>query len=273
MPEGDTIWRTAATLRPAILGQTLTGFRSRVRQVADAADSIAIVGSVIESIETVGKHLLMGFSSGAILRTHMQMTGSWHIYRPGSRWRKPERLAVVVMATPRAVAVCFSAPIVELRATSSPECLDGVWHLGPDVLDESLDLEQALKRLQDRGDREIGVALLDQSALAGIGNVYKSEILFLCGVSPFVLVRNIERATLTRIVETAGRQMRRNLTNDLRRTTSDGAPRRHWVYGRTGQPCQRCGAPIQRRQQGVQARATFWCPTCQALPGVSEPRP
>jgi endonuclease-8 len=263
MPEGDTIWRTAATLRPALLGQPITAFRSSVRQVSDAAETLSVIGSVLESIDTMGKHLLMHFSSGATLRTHMQMTGSWHLYRPGSRWQKPLRLAVVVMEVPRAVAVCFSTPVVELRATANANCLDGVRHLGPDVLDPSFDLEQAMGRLRDRGKEEIAVALLDQSALAGIGNIYKSEVLFLSGVSPFTHVRDLDDAVLKRIVETAVRQMRRNLTTDLRRTTSADAPRRHWVYGRTGQSCQRCGTTIQRRLQGLQARATYWCATCQ----------
>jgi endonuclease VIII len=263
MPEGDTIWLTAATLRPAIVGQTLTGFRSSVRQVSDAAESFGVVGSVVESIDTVGKHLLMRMSCGATLRTHMQMTGSWHLYRPGSRWRRSERLAVVVMETPRAVAVCFSAPIVKLTSTASPADVDGVRHLGPDLLDEAFDVDVAISRLRDRSDAEVGVALLDQSALAGIGNVYKSEILFLCGVSPFALVGSLDETTLRRIVETGARQMRRNLASTLRRTTTADVPVRHWVYGRTGQPCTRCGTLIQRRVQGWQARATFWCSKCQ----------
>jgi endonuclease-8 len=263
MPEGDTIWLTAATLRQAILGKTLTAFRSSVRQVTDAADSLGVVNSVVESIDAVGKHLLMRFSCGATLRTHMQMKGSWHVYRPGSRWRRPERHAVVVMETPGAVAVCFSAPIVELTVTASPACLDVVRHLGPDLLNEDFDVDEALARVRDRGDREIGVVLLDQSAMAGIGNVYKSEVLFLSGVWPFYLVRDLGPSTLRRIVETGVRQMRRNHTSTLRRTTTADAPLRHWVYGRTGQPCLRCGSRIQRRAQGPQARATFWCSQCQ----------
>lgn len=269
MPEGDTIWRTAATLRPVILGQTVTAFRSPLPKVSNAADSLRLVGSVVESVDTVGKHLLMHFSSGATLRTHMQMTGSWHLYRPGSRWRKPAWQAVVVMETQRAVAVCFSAPVVELSATVPPSRLDSVRHLGPDLLSDSFDTEQALERLRDRGDKEIAVALLDQTALAGIGNVYKNEVLFLCGVSPFTLVRDIEPSVLRRIVDTAERQMRRNLTSDLRRTTSADSSRRHWVYGRSGEPCQRCGTIIKRRIQGLQARSTYWCPSCQ--PAASEP--
>ncbi|MFN0073655.1 MAG: Fpg/Nei family DNA glycosylase [Chloroflexota bacterium] len=263
MPEGDTLWRTAATLRPAVLGQTITAFRSSVRKVSDTAETLGVIGSCIDTIETRGKHLLIQFSGGATLRTHLQMTGSWHVYRPGSPWQKPSRLAVVVIETPRAVAVCFSAPTVELLATANPAALDAVRHLGPDVLAPDFDLDQALGRLRARADDEIAVALLDQSALAGIGNVYKSEVLFLCGVSPFTRVRAIGDVTLRRIVETAVRLMRRNLTTEQRTTTTADAPQRHWVYGCTGRLCQRCGTCILRRLQGLQARATYWCPHCQ----------
>lgn len=263
MPEGDTLWRTAASLRPAILGQVVTGFRARDRQISDAAEVLHVQGSRVDEIDTRGKHLLIRFSGGATLRTHLQMTGSWHLYRPGSPWQKPERLAVVILETPRAVAVCFSAPTVELVSTASPDCLRSVEHIGPDILKPEFRVDEAVARLRQHDADEIAVALLNQSILAGIGNVYKSEVLFLCGVSPFRTVRELDDATLHRIVATAERQMRRNLTTDWRRTTASDARRRLWVYGAARQPCQRCGTLIQRRLQGDHGRVTFWCPTCQ----------
>jgi endonuclease-8 len=158
---------------------------------------------------------------------------------------------------------------VELCDTARLSSLRGLRHLGPDILDPSFDLEQVLARLRLRGDKEIAVALLDQSALAGIGNVYKNEVLFLCGVSPFTRTGSIDSATLKRIVETAVRLMRRNLTTGIRTTTSSGSPRPLWVYGAHGRPCPRCGSTIQRQTQGIQARMTYWCPTCQPVsPGT-----
>lgn len=263
MPEGDTIWRSASTLGSALVGRTVTDFSSPIPRVASAAHRYRVVGSEVATVEARGKHLLMHFSTGAVPRTHQRMTGSWHLYKAQSAWRKPAHLARAVVRTGDVVAVCFSAPVVELLSPSEARADPALQRLGPDLLAEGFDLADALAGLRARGESEIGVALLDQTALAGIGNVYKCEVLFLRRINPFDRVAVLDDAILDGLVEVAWRQMKRNLTTDQRRTTTGLAPTRFWAYGRLGKPCHRCGAPIQRRLQGEQARPTYWCPGCQ----------
>lgn len=269
MPEGDTLYRTAQTLRGALLGRAVTLFRTPLTVVDNAARRYRVVGSNVSAVESRGKHLLIQFSTGATLRTHLQMSGSWHVYRAGSRWLKPSRLARVVLGTETAVAVCFSAPTVELVATGASDSVPALNHLGPDVLAVDFDAAIALRNLRARADEPIAVALLNQSALAGIGNVYKSEILFIRRISPFVAVRDLSDDELLGIIETARTQMKRNLGSDMRRTTTAAEPQRLWVYGNSGMPCRRCGTTIQRIRQGHQGRSTYWCPPCQPSPQAS----
>src|SRR5262249_22392999 len=161
------------------------------------------VGSTVSAVEARGKHLLMRFSTGAVLHTHMRMHGSWHTYRLGTRWRKPAHAMRALVETGEVLAVCFDAPVIELLAPGEERAHAPLAELGPDLLSASFDAAAAMRRLRARGDREIAVALLDQTALAGIGNVYKSEVLFLCGVSPFRVVAELDDATLERLVATA----------------------------------------------------------------------
>lgn len=266
MPEGDTIWRTARTLRGVLAGQAVTGFRSPLPAVAATARQFQLVGQRVEKVESNGKHLLIRFSGGLALHTHLRMTGSWCVYRHGTPWRRSGRAARVVLETADAVAVCFYAPVVELwppggRGRGCP----ALQRLGPDLLAPDFDSDEAVRRLRERHDMQIGVALMDQTALAGIGNVYKSEILFLCGVHPFQSVGELDAETLHSLVAVAKREMRRNLGPGARRTRPGMTFQSVWVYGRTGRSCFRCGTKVQRRAQGEQARITYWCPQCQPL--------
>jgi endonuclease-8 len=263
MPEGDTIWRTARTLRAALTGRTVSAFESALPDVAARGRALRLVGRTVEGVESRGKHLLLHFSGGAILHTHMRMTGSWHVYRPTSRWRGPAHLARAVVRTEAYVAVCFAAPVVELLTPVELRTHAVLQALGPDLLSPDFDAARAREGLRTKDDAEIGDALLDQTAMAGIGNVYKSEVLFLCGIDPFRLVRDLEDGVLARVVATAGVQMRRNLGAGERRTTSGLTPEPLWVYERGGRPCRRCGTTIERRAQGSMARSTWWCPRCQ----------
>jgi endonuclease-8 len=263
MPEGDTIWRTARTLRGVLAGRTVSRFSSPVPEVAAAGRRLGLAGQTVAAVESNGKHLLIRFSGGATLHTHQRMTGGWHVYRAGSPWRKPARAARVVLETAEVTAVCFSAPIVELLLPGHASSHPALQRLGPDLLSRDFVPAEAKRRLWDRRDQEIGVALLDQTALAGIGNVYKSEVCFLCAVNPFVRVCDLDEATLDRVIETARRAMQRNLGPGMRRTRPALSRERLWVYGRSGKPCLRCGSPVQRRLQGEQARSTYWCPACQ----------
>ena len=264
MPEGDTIWRTARTLRGVLVGKVVTGLSSPLPAVITRLRRLAVVGQTVDAVEAHGKHLVIRFSSGTTLHTHQMMSGSWHVYRLGSPWQKPARFARIVLEAGEVVAVCFSAPLVELLPPDvSPR---GVKRLGPDLLAPNFEGGSACERLRARPQLEIGDALLDQTVLAGIGNVYKSEVLFLCRVNPFDRIGSLGEGTLARLVNTAVRHMRRNLGSDMRRTRSELARDRLWVYRRSGMPCFRCGEVILRRLQGERARSTYWCPGCQRAP-------
>ena len=264
MPEGDTLHRTAARLRPALEGATLERFEAP-RLLGDRPTP----GVGIRTVEAVGKHLLIHFDDGLTLRTHLGMPGSWHLYRAGERWRKPRHLLRALVAVPGWEAVCFSAPTVQTYRPATPggalgRDLDPIGHLGPDLCVAEPDLDEAVRRFATVPDpgTEIAVALLDQRIAAGIGNVYKSEVLHRCRVSPFAPVADVPEAQRRQLLEVAARLLRHNLTT-TRRTTVAGPPGSLAVYGRARRPCPVCGTPVRMVRQGEQARSTYWCPRCQ----------
>jgi endonuclease-8 len=272
MPEGDTIHRAARALHAHLAGKTVLGFRSNKILTRD------LPGRRVEAVEAFGKHLVVRFDDGRAIHSHMQMTGAWHLYRPGERWRKsPGAARVVLEVGPpsgpvEVVAVCFAAPIVELVVAGPDRTPDVVAHLGPDLLSPDFDVDEAVRRLRARGAMPIGVAVMDQTALAGIGNVYKSEVLFVTGVDPFELVDALDDATLSTIVKTARRLLWSNLRGGPMRTTRRGDGPKLWVYRRSGLPCLKCGTTLRMERQGEQARSTYWCPRCQAPREVRGPR-
>jgi endonuclease-8 len=209
---------------------------------------------------------------GRTLRTHFRMDGSWHIYRPGTKWRGGPAYDVrVVLATDDWECVGYRLHDVEIVPTADEDRLVG--HLGPDVLGPDWDLDEALRRLRAQADEQIGVAILDQRNLAGIGNLYKVETLFLCGVHPWARVGDVEN--LEGVVTRARTLMLANRHHPEQSTT--GSTRRgedHWVAGRKGRPCRRCGTPILLGEQGptTQERVTWWCPTCQAARSPIDPQ-
>ena len=263
MPEGDTIHRAAAGLRRVLAGERLTRFESRVPGVEAAGADL--VGRRIAEIEARGKHLLVAFDDGRVLRTHLRMSGSWHLYHVDAEWKKPPGRARVVLGTSRAVAVCFSAPEVELLDGSAAARGGRTADLGPDLLDLDADLGEVVENWRSEPTSPIGVSVMRQRLAAGIGNVYKSEILFLCRVDPFAPVGGLAETELQDIARTARREMRRNLRSGPRTTrhTLDGG--RYWVYGRSGKPCFECGTRIEMRRQGDDGRSTYFCPSCQGL--------
>jgi endonuclease VIII len=262
VPEGDTLWRIAARLSPALVGRAVTSFRATAPELIAKARQHRVKGSTITAVEARGKHLLVRFSTGVALHTHLGMTGSWHLYRRGSRWRQPEHLARVVIEADDIVVVCFVPRVVELVAERDEPAHRSLSALGPDVVAPALDLAAAVDRLRARGAISIGAALLDQTALSGIGNIYKSETLFLCATDPFARVDALDAARLRRIVETAHRIMRKSASGAARLALTETS-RRYWVYGRAGRPCRRCATLIRRARQGTPARSTYWCPRCQ----------
>jgi endonuclease-8 len=259
MPEGDTLFRTAYTLRLALKDREVTEFRSPLPQLKDAD----LVGRKIVDVEARGKNLLIWFDDTRALYSHLRMEGSWHIYKPGVVWQKPERLAKAVIVTAEYIAVCFNAPTVELLSETAIKRHPVLSKLGPDLLKDTFDWEEVLQRLRSRNNIPIGEALMRQHILAGIGNVYKSEVLFLCKVNPFANVNTYSEHDLKMIVFKARELLKQNLTGKSRATRHTLDQQRFWVYERSGFPCRKCGTKIQMRRQGIDGRSTYWCPNCQ----------
>ncbi len=286
MPEGDSIFRAARGLHRALAGRTVSGFESVFPHLTNPLEDRPLTGQLIERVEARGKHLLIWFSGDLVLRTHMRMNGSWHIYRPGERWQRPHRDMRIVIETAAMHAVAFTVPVAEFVTSHELANHDVVAELGPDPLSDNFNAEEAIERMQTHGDVEIADVLLDQRVIAGIGNVYKSEVLFGARINPFVRVAALTRDQLAEIVAVGVRFMRANVVSGfsrtgagasasggivtyagMRRTTGRADPSaRLWVYGRGGQPCRRCGTPISRRKQGPFARSTYWCEQCQPEP-------
>jgi endonuclease-8 len=269
VPEGDTLARTAAGLRPHLVGREVLAARvgPRGREIGIGR----LVGARIEAVESVGKHLLLRSSNGLEVRTHLGMLGSWHRYRPGERWRRSPSRASLVLEVPGAVAVCFDAAGVELYEARAARLHPVLSALGPDLLDPAFDAAEARRRLRDpgRAERSIAEALLDQRALAGIGNVYKNESLWIERVDPFAPVGTLDDGTLDGLVATARRLMLGNVgpgSGPERTTTGSRRPGegRLWVYGRAGRPCRRCGTGLRAARHGRPPRMTWWCPRCQS---------
>jgi endonuclease-8 len=267
MPEGDTIFKAARTLDRALSGHEVVEFQTELAQLARVDDDQKIAGRTVERVSAVGKHLLIHFSGDLVLRTHMRMHGSWHIYRRGERWRRARSSMRVVIATAQFEAVGFNIPVAEFISASALARNRELRRLGPDVLAEEFDPEAAVERLRQHPADEIGNALLNQTIAAGIGNVFKSEILFVCRVDPFRRVDSLDAETALQLFEVARRQMKENVTAEApgsRRTTGRLQPAEAlYVYGRAKEPCRRCGTPIHWRKQGADSRSTYWCPTCQ----------
>jgi endonuclease-8 len=253
MPEGDTIFRTAETLRRWLGGRQITAARSRVY----GFPALRLVGMRVDGVEARGKHLLMRMDGGQVLHTHLRMSGSWHVYPVDRPWRRPENQARLVLEAGDRVAVCFNAPVVELLQPRAESVHPSVGRLGPDVLADDLDLDEVRRRARTRPpERALGELLLDQQVVSGIGNIWRSEALFLEGRSPWTERQKLTDDDLDGLVTTA---------SSLMRASAVGEPHvhDHWVYKRSGQPCRKCGTRIESRRQGEQARIAYWCPACQ----------
>jgi endonuclease-8 len=247
LPEGDTIHRTARTLDRALAGKELVRFAAP-RLIVEPFPA----GAIVEGAEAVGKHCLIHFDDGRTLRTHMRMTGSWHIYKPDERWRKRAAAMRALVEVSDWVAVCFAAPEVELVRDVGP----ATDHLGPDLCRADADIAAAARLLVEHSapDREIGDAILDQRIACGVGNVWKSESLFAERIDPFRLVSQLTPDERLALLATAARMLQEQIVRP-------GGERA--VYGRRGQPCRRCGTEIAWQPQGPHRRGTYWCPDCQ----------
>jgi endonuclease-8 len=274
MPEGDTIHRAARTLERTIGGKIITRFETVLPKLGRVDEDTPIAGRTVEKVEAHGKWMLMHFSGGLILLTHMLMSGSWHLYRPGEAWKASRRDMRIVIETADMVAVAFRVPVAEFHSAESLSRRQGFNRLGPDVLDQTFNPETAIASLQSRTELEVGEAVLNQSVLAGPGNVFKSEICFACRLNPFRTIASLNQDEVRRVVETVQKYMTSNIAETagdkivtytgFRRTTGRSDPyARLWVYGRAGERCRQCGTPIEVKRQGTHARKTYYCPHCQ----------
>jgi endonuclease-8 len=251
MPEGDTIWRTAAALQQRVCGQRVLTARPR---------SLArLEGQALERAEAAGKHLLLHFTGGLVLHSHLRMRGSWHLYRPGESWRRPHRQARAVLDFGSWVAVCFAAPVLELVADVQAR----LGHLGPDLCAPGFPLELVIARARALGPRPIGELMLDQRVCSGIGNVYRCEVLWELRLDPWRSSAELSDEQLAHIFTLARSWMRANLHGGATpRRFSGGRPAA--VHDRGGRPCPRCGCLVRVRRLGEHARLVYYCPSCQA---------
>jgi endonuclease-8 len=270
MPEGDTLFRTAQTLDKALGGRTVTYFETALAQLANVDRGDPIAGRTVTGCESVGKHLLLHFSGDLTLRTHLRMNGAWHIYRPGERWFRPRAHMRVVIATEAYVAVGFEIPVAEFLTAAQLARHPELTRLGPDLLGPAVDLTEVVRRARDRPHLTVAELLLNQRVAAGIGNVYKCEVLFQVGLHPTLKVAAVSDEALREAFTIAQRFLHANVQGPgpgmttytgHRKTTRRGE--RLWVYARAGQPCRRCGTPIAYAQVGEDPRGTYFCPTCQ----------
>ncbi len=280
MPEGDTLFRTARTLSRALVGQPITGFRSVLPRLTRFHEDSPFTGRRVTSVESRGKWLLMHFSGGDTLLTHLLMSGSWHIYRPGERWQKPSHHMRIVLETAHFHAIAFRVPVAEMHTAASLARHPRIPQPSFDLLDPAFNLADAAARIAQCADEEIADVLLHQHVLAGVGNEFKSEICFVCGVHPFARVAALNGEQIAHVVAVSHQLLHANVMEDSgntivtfrglhRRTTHASDPKESvWVYGRAGEPCRKCGSRIESRKQGPDARITFWCSHCQLLPGA-----
>jgi endonuclease-8 len=272
LPEGDTIFRAARALHRALAGGVITRFESAFPSLSRITDDRPLVGRTMESVAARGKHLLMTLSGDLVLRTHMRMNGCWHLYRPGARWKRSARDMRLLIATSEAVAVGFNVPVAEFLTARDVARHRELQALGPDLLADTFDRAGVVRRMRAFDARPIDEVLLDQRVVSGIGNVFKSEVLFLAGIHPRRAIASMETAELERALDVARAQLTANVLTSAqtlspvlgRRTTRSLDPSaKLWVYGRGGQPCRRCGAILVSEKTGDDARLTYWCPRCQ----------
>ena len=257
MPEGDTVYRTAVNLDAALAGGELIRCDIRVPVFA----TVDLTGDVVEGVVSRGKHLLIRIGEHSI-HSHLKMEGSWHVYRHGTNWRRPEWQARAILATADWVAVGFQLGTLDVVARKDEASVVG--YLGPDLLGPDWNADEALLRLTASPARAVGLALLDQRVMAGLGNVYRNELCFLSGILPTRPVGEIENpaklvALAHRLIDANKDRVERTTTGTLRGDTD-------WVYRREGKPCLRCGTRVERGELGetaLQLRDIYWCPQCQ----------
>lgn len=265
MPEGDSIHTLARTLGPWLIGQCLDAVWVRGQALP------RLVACRVLAVVSRGKHLFIDLDDGQRLRSHLGLYGSWHHYGLGEPWQKPRRQASLILEVKERVYVCFNAREVELLRTQGFCALDQSNRLGPDLAGEAFDPERLWDRVLELlpADTPVVDLLLDQRVAAGIGNVYKSEVLFVTRRSPLLRLRDMSHMDINELYRTAGCLLNGNLTGGPRRTRPDDGRGPLWVYRRAAQPCLICGTPVRRDELGRNPRSTYWCPNCQPRRGAT----
>ena len=259
MPEGDTIYRAATNLRKVLDGRTLSYASGRQELQAES-----LVGKIVEAVEARGKHLLLHFSDQTVLHSHMGMTGSWHIYRSHDQWQKPRSQAFVELHAAIWVAVCFTPKLLKLMTQQELRRDKYLQRLGPDILGPPISDEIFLQRIRSQNSRSIAEAIMNQTVVCGIGNVFKSEVLFLEGIHPEIKVCDLSDTALLQLRDKAAALMKRNLDNGPRKTRFGADEQKLWVYARQSQHCLRCSHGVEMIRQGDTARSTYFCAKCQS---------
>lgn len=266
MPEGDTIHKLARRLRPALEGKTIQKLWLR-----DRGDVAEFAGVAIEEVVALGKHLLIALGPRHVFHGHLGMNGKWFGFRHGERWSRSAATAVARIDTADGSFVCCRAPVAELLRRIDLSAHPVLARLGPDLLADDVDFARIVRRARNSDAREIADLLLDQRVACGIGNVYKSELLFLERIHPWTPAAELSDAQIEALFRNARALMLRNLGDWKRTTVAVVRPEQPWprelprvfVYGRGGEPCLRCRSPIASRKQGDAARTTYWCARCQ----------
>lgn len=266
MPEGDTIFRSARRLQPLLEQAVITEASGKQRYI----NATRLIDCRIDAVESRGKHLLMRLSDERVIHSHMGMTGSWHTYTIGEPWRKSPRRSALAMTvrseTENVVqAVCFSPKVLELLSPTQFRRHPYLHRLGPDLMRDDFDREATIHRFRVHNLAPIGVAMMNQTIVSGIGNVYKSESLFLKRMNPFSCVRELTDTDIAELISETQLLMHKNKLGYPRQTRLSSDGQRLWVYGRSGEPCFVCGASIKMRRQGDLGRSTYWCPCCQQV--------
>lgn len=261
MPEGDTIYRAAMSLRKVLPEEEIVFAESPLGMM----DAESLVGQSVVNIEARGKHLLMFLDDERVIHSHMGMTGSWHIYPVGTPYNKPAKWAGLILELVEYHVVCFSPKILELLTPTQFRRHDFLRRLGPDFLSPDIDWDDVLQRFRIHNPTPLGEAIMNQTIVCGAGNVYKSEVLFLCELSPFQTVGSLSDEELLHVLKRCRTLMRRNLDGAPRRTRFSGQGHRLWVYNRSGEECLKCGETIRMKRQGDLGRSTYFCPVCQKV--------